>query len=139
MDKRAAFARVIASFEGQRGLYLEHGYLCVVEVRQLQLDVDGLSASVVWAARDRLIARIRRVRHAGELRATFSGEPCPFGETWEIRQRWETFWFDELEAPAWNGSLQGGWRSGCLGVASPLPRYNQRPLAMCLPSASCAS
>ena len=110
MDKKTAFTQMLASFEGQRALYQEGGYLCVVEVRQIQLDEDGLSASVVWAASDRLIARIRRVRHAGEPRATFAWEPCPFGETWEISQRWENFWFDELEIPAWNGSLQGGWR-----------------------------
>ncbi len=110
MDKKAALTQMIASFEGHRGLYLEQGYLCVVEVRQIQIDEHGMRASVGWATGDPLIARISRVRHAGEPRAIFSWGPCPFGETWEISQRWETFWFDELETPAWNGSLHGGWR-----------------------------
>jgi len=111
MDKKTTFTQMLASFEGRRALYLESGYLCVVEVRQIQAEEDGVCASVAWAASDPLIARIRRVRHAGEHRATFSSEePCPFGAAWKISQRWETFWFDELDAPAWNGSLQSGWR-----------------------------
>ena len=31
MDKKTAFTQMLASFEGRRALYLESGYLCVVE------------------------------------------------------------------------------------------------------------